>query len=298
MMVEAESTPATWGLVRGGRTAPTEEVVATGLEAAKPFIKVLCDAQVALAAKLPKETYDFPVFKDYEDDVYAAVEEKAADELSRIEQIAAKLERQEAESELKARIKAELAETFPEREAEISGAFKAVMKKKIVRKRVLDEGVRIDGRGPRDIRSLSAEVGIIPRVHGSALFQRGETQILGVSTLNMLDMEQKLDTLSPENTRRTCTTTTCRRTPPVKPAVLVPRSVARLVTVTSPSGPSFRCCRPARSSPTPSARFPRLLALMVRPRWGRFAPPPSPCSMPVCRCAPRSLESPWAHERD
>ncbi|MBD4448862.1 polyribonucleotide nucleotidyltransferase, partial [Xanthomonas citri pv. citri] len=88
---------------------------------------------------------DFPVFKDYEDDVYAAVEEKAADELSRIEQIAAKLERQEAESELKARIKAELAETFPEREAEISGAFKAVMKK-IVRKRVLDEGVRIDGR--------------------------------------------------------------------------------------------------------------------------------------------------------
>ncbi|MCO6671998.1 polyribonucleotide nucleotidyltransferase [Cutibacterium avidum] len=200
MMVEAESTPATWDLVHGGRTAPTEEVVATGLEAAKPFIKVLCDAQVALASKLPKETYDFPVFKDYEDDVYAAVEEKAADELSRIEQIAAKLERQDAESELKARIKAELAETFPEREAEISGAFKAVMKK-IVRKRVLDEGVRIDGRGPRDIRALSAEVGIIPRVHGSALFQRGETQILGVSTLNMLDMEQKLDTLSPETTR-------------------------------------------------------------------------------------------------
>ncbi|KXA67510.1 guanosine pentaphosphate synthetase I/polyribonucleotide nucleotidyltransferase [Cutibacterium avidum] len=201
MMVEAESTPATWDLVHGGRTAPTEEVVATGLEAAKPFIKVLCDAQVALASKLPKETYDFPVFKDYEDDVYAAVEEKAADELSRIEQIAAKLERQDAESELKARIKAELAESFPEREAEISGAFKAVMKK-IVRKRVLDEGVRIDGRGPRDIRALSAEVGIIPRVHGSALFQRGETQILGVSTLNMLDMEQKLDTLSPETTRR------------------------------------------------------------------------------------------------
>ena len=201
MMVEAESTPATWDLVHGGRTAPTEEVVATGLEAAKPFIKVLCDAQVALASKLPKETYDFPVFKDYEDDVYAAVEEKAADELSRIEQIAAKLERQDAESELKARIKAELAETFPEREAEISGAFKAVMKK-IVRKRVLDEGVRIDGRGPRDIRALSAEVGIIPRVHGSALFQRGETQLLGVSTLNMLDMEQKLDTLSPETTRR------------------------------------------------------------------------------------------------
>ena len=201
MMVEAESTPATWDLVRGGRTAPTEDVVATGLEAAKPFIKVLCDAQSALAAKLPKETYDFPVFKDYEDDVYAAVEAAASEELTRIEQIAAKLERQEAESELKARVKAELAEQFPERETEVSGAFKALMKK-IVRRRVLHDGQRIDGRGPRDIRTLSAEVGIIPRVHGSALFQRGETQILGVTTLNMLDMEQKLDTLSPERTRR------------------------------------------------------------------------------------------------
>ncbi|MDN6624238.1 MAG: polyribonucleotide nucleotidyltransferase [Acidipropionibacterium jensenii] len=201
MMVEAESTPATWNLVRSGRTAPTEEVVATGLEAAKPFIKVLCDAQVALAAKLPKETYDFPVFKDYEQDVYDAVEAKGHDELSRIEQIAAKLERQDAESDLKSRINADLPAQFPGREAEVAGAFKAMMKK-IVRKRVLDEGVRIDGRGPRDIRTLSAEVGIIPRVHGSALFQRGETQILGVTTLNMLDMEQKLDTLSPDKTRR------------------------------------------------------------------------------------------------
>ena len=201
MMVEAESTPATWNLVRSGRTAPTEEVVATGLEAAKPFIKVLCDAQAALAAKLPKETYNFPVFKDYQDDVYEAVEAKGHDELSRIEQIAAKLERQDAESELKTRIKAELAEQFPGRETEVSGAFKAMMKK-IVRKRVLDDGIRIDGRGPRDIRTLSAEAGIIPRVHGSALFQRGETQILGITTLNMLDMEQKLDTLSPEKTRR------------------------------------------------------------------------------------------------
>lgn len=156
---------------------------------------------MALAAKLPKETYDFPVFKDYEQDVYDAVEAKGHDELSRIEQIAAKLERQDAESDLKSRIKADLAAQFPGREAEVSGAFKAMMKK-IVRKRVLDEGVRIDGRGPRDIRTLSAEVGIIPRVHGSALFQRGETQILGVTTLNMLDMEQKLDTLSPDKTRR------------------------------------------------------------------------------------------------
>jgi polyribonucleotide nucleotidyltransferase len=74
--------------------------------------------------------------------------------------------------------------------------------KTLVRERVLRDKVRIDGRGLADIRELSAEVGVIPRVHGSALFQRGETQILGVTTLNMLGLEQKLDTLSPETTRR------------------------------------------------------------------------------------------------
>ena len=71
-----------------------------------------------------------------------------------------------------------------------------------MRQRVLRDKVRIDGRGLTDIRPLSAEVGVIPRVHGSALFERGETQILGVTTLNMLKMEQQIDTLSPEKTKR------------------------------------------------------------------------------------------------
>ncbi len=201
MMVEAESTEATWDLVRSGRTAPTEEVVGQGLEAAKPFIKQLCDAQAELAAQLPKETYDFPVFKEYGEDVFAAVEQKAAAELAQVMRIAGKQERQQADAELKARVKAELAPQFEGRENEISGAYKALTKK-IVRHRTLTEKVRIDGRGVRDIRTLSAEVGVVPRVHGSALFQRGETQILGITTLNMLDMEQKLDTLAPETTKR------------------------------------------------------------------------------------------------
>ena len=201
MMVEAESTESTWDLVRSGRTAPTEEVVGQGLEAAKPFIKQLCDAQAELAAQLPKETYDFPVFKEYSDDVFAAVEELAAAELAQVMRIAGKQERQAADGALKARVKAELGPRFEGREGEISGAYKALTKK-IVRHRTLTEHVRIDGRGVRDIRTLSAEVGVVPRVHGSALFQRGETQILGVTTLNMLDMEQKLDTLAPETTKR------------------------------------------------------------------------------------------------
>ena len=201
MMVEAESTEYTWNLVKSGRTAPTEEVVAAGLEASKAFIKALCDAQAELAAQCPKASADLPIFRDYEADVYAAVEAAASDRLKAVMSIAGKAERETATEELKAAIKAELASQFEGREKEISGAFYAITKK-VVRRKVLTEEVRIDGRGVRDIRTLSAEVGVIPRVHGSALFQRGETQILGVSTLNMLDMEQKLDTLAPETTKR------------------------------------------------------------------------------------------------
>ncbi len=201
MMVEAGGTDATWELVRAGKTAPTEEIVGQGLEAAKPFIKALCDAQSELAAKLPRETYDFPVFRDYQDDVFEAVSELAADRVAEAMRIAGKQERDEATHAIRADVQAQLAERFADRGNEVSAALKALTKK-IVRHRTLTEGVRIDGRGPSDIRELSAEVAVIPRVHGSALFQRGETQILGVSTLNMLDMEQKIDTLSPETTKR------------------------------------------------------------------------------------------------
>jgi polyribonucleotide nucleotidyltransferase len=201
MMVEAESTEATWDLVRSGRTAPTEEVVASGLEAAKPFIKALCDAQAELAAMLPKPVSQFPVFLDYQPDVYDAVAEAGTDRLKAVMSIAGKAERETTTEELLAELHSELDSRFPDREKEVTGAFRALTKK-VVRHKTLTEKVRIDGRGVRDIRTLSAEVGVLPRVHGSALFQRGETQILGVSTLNMLDMEQKLDTLSPETTKR------------------------------------------------------------------------------------------------
>src|SRR5689334_7317953 len=201
MMVEAEATEQTNQLVAGGATAPTEEVVAQGLEAAKPFIKVLCEAQAAMAEKAAKPVAEFPRFLDYQDDVYAAVEAAAAEELARVQTIPAKHERETATDELKDRIKAQLAGQFEGREKEISGAFRAVTKK-VVRQRILRDKVRIDGRGLTDIRPLSAEVEVVPRVHGSALFERGETQILGITTLNMLRMEQQLDTLSPVTRKR------------------------------------------------------------------------------------------------
>ncbi|RXW32137.1 polyribonucleotide nucleotidyltransferase [Propioniciclava flava] len=201
MMVEAGGTEGTVENVRSGKTAPTEEIVASGLEAAKPFLKALCEAQIELANQLPKATETFPVFSDYAADAYDAVAAAASDRLAAVMSIPGKQDRDEATDALKDAVHAELDAQFEGREKEISGAFRALTKK-LVRHKTLTEGVRIDGRGTSDIRTLSAEVGVLPRVHGSALFQRGETQILGVTTLNMLDMEQKLDTLSPETTKR------------------------------------------------------------------------------------------------
>ncbi len=201
MMVEAEATEQTWELVQSGTQAPTESVVASGLDAAKPFIKQLCEAQAQLAKEAAKPVVDFPVFLDYEDDVYAAVEAASSADLSVAMTIADKQEREARTDELKAALLDQLAGQFEGREKEIGAAFRSVSKQ-VMRNRVLRDKVRMDGRGLADIRPLHAEVAVIPRVHGSALFERGETQILGVTTLNMLTMEQKLDTLSPEKSRR------------------------------------------------------------------------------------------------
>ncbi|GAB3620334.1 polyribonucleotide nucleotidyltransferase [Glutamicibacter endophyticus] len=205
MMVEADATDNAWELIKErGAVAPTEEVVAEGLEAAKPFIKVLCEAQADLAARAAKETVEFPVFRDYEDDVYAAVEAAASARLAEIYSIADKQERDNTASEYKDEILASLTgegNQFDGRESEVSKAFGAVTKH-IVRQRILTEQVRIDGRGLADIRQLSAEVEVLPRVHGSAIFERGETQIMGVTTLNMLKMEQQIDSLSPVTSKR------------------------------------------------------------------------------------------------
>ena len=201
MMVEAEAPEDTIALVQGGAQAPTEEVVASGLDAAKPFIKQLCEAQSQLAAEAAKPVQDFPVFLDYEDDVYAAVESAAKDETAASMTIADKQEREARVDEIKAGLLEKLAGDFEGREKEIGAAFRS-LNKNLVRQRVLRDKVRIDGRGLADIRPLHAETNVIPRVHGSALFERGETQILGVTTLNMLKLEQQLDTLSPEKYRR------------------------------------------------------------------------------------------------
>ncbi len=196
MMVEAEATENTIELIAGGAKAPSEEIVAQGLDAAKPFIRTLCEAQIELAKVAAKETAEFPIYVDYEQDAYDAVESLVSDDLAKALKIAGKQERETELDRIKDLTVEKLGEQFEGREKEISAALRSVTKK-LVRKRVIKDKIRIDGRGLRDIRNLTAEVDVIPRAHGSAIFERGETQIVGVTTLNMLKMEMQLDTLSP-----------------------------------------------------------------------------------------------------
>ncbi|WP_394281430.1 polyribonucleotide nucleotidyltransferase [Corynebacterium sp.] len=207
MMVEAGAGVNVVEQVNNGAIAPTESVVAEGLEAAKPYIQTLCEAQAGLAERTAKETEEFPLFPDYTEEVYKAVDKKARKKLGDIMTIAGKQDRDEASNEHMEDIEDDLLDKFEDDLGEeaaskqIRAAYNAVMKD-VVRGKILAEGYRIDGRGTTDIRDLGVEVDLIPRAHGSALFERGETQILGVTTLDMLKMEQQLDSLHPETSKR------------------------------------------------------------------------------------------------
>ncbi|MBB2956852.1 polyribonucleotide nucleotidyltransferase [Pseudoclavibacter helvolus] len=207
MMVEAEATEHAWGLIQAGAQKPDEAVVAQGLEAAKPFLTQLVKAQQELADQAAKPVVEYPVFLPYTQEALDAVTALAHDGLVDVYQIAGKIERQDADDALKATVKEQIAAKIESGEldasvaGQVSAAYKSVTKD-VVRGRILREGKRMDGRGVADIRQLDAEVDVVPRVHGSAIFQRGETQILGVTTLNMLKLEQQIDSLSPITSKR------------------------------------------------------------------------------------------------
>jgi polyribonucleotide nucleotidyltransferase len=202
MMVEAGGTKDSWKYYEAGAPKVTEEVLAGGLEAAKTWIRESIELQrelVSLAGSRP--IIDYELFSDYGDDVYERVAQIGTDALAKANTITQKAERNEAIEEANQSIIAELADEFAEREREIKAACRALTKK-IVRRRIVEEGVRIDGRGTSDIRPLSAEVGVVPTTHGSGLFQRGETQVLNITTLGMPRMAQMLDTIGIEDTKR------------------------------------------------------------------------------------------------
>ncbi len=212
MMVEAGGTEKSWSLYEAGAPKVTEEVIADGLEAAKQWIGALIDLQQQLVAAVvlahgPIEPKPFEPRVDYQPDVLDAVTEQGKSGTSEAMAIADKTERNIRLDEIIEGLLLALAGTpeepgpFAGREGEIKKAFRA-LQKKVVRDRIVNDGVRIDGRGIADLRPLSAEVGIINTVHGSGLFQRGETQVLSVLTLGMSRMEQIVDTLGLDDRKR------------------------------------------------------------------------------------------------
>jgi polyribonucleotide nucleotidyltransferase len=203
IMVEAGATAEGIRLIEAGDRPSDEEAVAEGIEQAKPYIAQLIDLQNELVAKAGKKDFEWVPAVDYTEDVYQRVEAVAAPKIANVITIAAKQERNEAEKVALEDTVAELgiAEDDVETLGMVKRAFKSVLKK-MARQRVIEHGIRFDGRGPRDLRPLYVEVGLIERTHGSGLFQRGETQVLNVTTLGMLKMEQMLDTLDIEDSKR------------------------------------------------------------------------------------------------
>ncbi|WP_116999955.1 polyribonucleotide nucleotidyltransferase [Desertimonas flava] len=212
MMVEAGGTEKSFAYYAEGAPKVDEAVLAGGLEASKTWIKESIGLQRQLVASViatqgPIEPLPFEPVLDYGDDVYAAVERVATEALTPAVTIALKADRNAAIDAAKDAALAELAGTpeapgeFAGREGEIKQAVGKLVKQ-LVRSRIVNEGLRIDGRGVADLRSLSAEVGVLPTAHGSAIFQRGETQVMNVLTLAMPRMNQLLDTLTPETQKR------------------------------------------------------------------------------------------------
>jgi polyribonucleotide nucleotidyltransferase len=204
LMVEGEAPEGAWGRIQDGDTSPTEDVLAEGLEVAKRAIGEAIELQHEVLAKAGVIPAEFAPRHLYSDDVYTAVQDFAGPRLAKA-LVQAKAEREANLDALKKELKEYLAAAWGDEYAalagEISPAFKE-LEKRTMRKRVLEEGIRLDGRKTDEIRQISCEVGLIPRAHGSGLFQRGETQVLNVATLGMLRMTQMIDTLDPEDTKR------------------------------------------------------------------------------------------------
>ena len=212
MMVEAGGTEGSWELYEAGAPKVTEEVIAGGLDAAKEWIDASIELQLNLraaveAANGPIAPIPYGANVDYSVEVFEAVAGEARDSTAKAMAIADKTDRNDRLAELEAALLANLVGNsdapgvFNDRAGEVKKAFRS-LQKEVVRSRVVNEGIRIDGRGTADLRPLSAEVGILSTAHGTGLFQRGETQVLSVTTLGMPRMEQMLDTIGVDDRKR------------------------------------------------------------------------------------------------
>jgi len=203
-MVEAGATEHGHRMVTDGQPVSDEESITRGLEEAKGYIGQIIDLQVELRAQIGEiKAVEFPVVEAYSDELYSRVEAIAKPKFEALGIIVDKTARQEAEALAAEQAIAELG-IDEEDEATLTAAKKALkaVQKKVMRSRVVNEGVRMDGRSLTDVRQIDIEVGLLGQAHGSAMFKRGETQVLNTTSLGMLRMEQMLDTIDLAESKR------------------------------------------------------------------------------------------------
>jgi polyribonucleotide nucleotidyltransferase len=209
MMVEAGGSENAFYYYDDGAKKVTEEVLGDALQACKVWIKESIALQRQLLAAViatngPITPMSWTPVLDYTPEIFDAVEAFSTEAMQPAVKISAKAERNAAVDAVTADAVAKLCGDggdFAGQNKMVKEAVRSLMKK-VMRRRVLDEGIRIDGRAPADLREITAEVGVLPTAHGSGLFQRGETQVMNVLTLAMPRMNQMIDSLNPNNEKR------------------------------------------------------------------------------------------------
>ena len=201
VMVEAGATDNAFSKIDEGSAAPSENIVADGIDMSKEFISKLIEAQKELVAKRDVPEVDWPIVEDYSEELKSQISEAFGSDIEAAMALTDRSERSEKQSELQELAVEKFLDEEDDNTKAIKLAFKSIVKN-TVRDRVLSGGVRLDGRTPTDIRNISAEINLLPTVHGSSLFLRGETQVLNVTTLGMSRLEQMLDTIDTVTSKR------------------------------------------------------------------------------------------------
>ena len=201
VMVEAGATDNAFNKIDEGSAAPSENIVADGIDMSKEFISKLIEAQKELVAKRDVPEIDWPIIEDYSEELKSQISEAFGSDIETAMALTDRSERSEKQSELEEQAVEKFLDEEDDNTKAIKLAFKSIVKN-TVRDRVLSGGARLDGRTPTDIRNISAEINLLPTVHGSSLFLRGETQVLNVTTLGMSRLEQMLDTIDTVTSKR------------------------------------------------------------------------------------------------
>ncbi|HLQ14715.1 MAG TPA: polyribonucleotide nucleotidyltransferase [Candidatus Eisenbacteria bacterium] len=187
-------------MVEAGAKGVTEQTVLEALEMAHNAIKGICAAQVELQQQVGREKREW-IPAAYPPQMLEIVGEYLALRLDPVLYKADKATREADIDDLRAKTIVELGERFPEHIEILGKLFDKALKDR-VRERIVEEGVRIDGRGLKDVRNITVEVGVLPRTHGSGLFTRGQTQALTIATLGSMSDQQKIDGLTDETSKR------------------------------------------------------------------------------------------------